>query len=125
MCIYFNKKTQDARIEDFNYEEFRKFLLKDNKKELILLSTFIPLDIYTFEDFKLLFLIIIFGSYINGKIIEGINIRDWKIDVLLSEVLISGKCFIANPTIAWQKEGFSDIENKVIDYTDFMLKLTK
>ena len=46
-------------------------------------------------------------------IIDGFNVRDWKVDVLLSDVLIKGKCFIANPTIAWQKEGFSDIENKI------------
>jgi hypothetical protein len=46
-------------------------------------------------------------------IIEGLNSRDWKVDVLLSEVLTKGKCFIANPTIAWQKEGYSDIVNKV------------
>lgn len=46
-------------------------------------------------------------------IIETLNSRDWKVDVLLSEALPKGKCFISNPTIAWQREGFSDIENKI------------
>lgn len=46
-------------------------------------------------------------------IINQINSRDWKVDVLLSEVLEKGNCFICNPTIAWQREGYSDIENKI------------
>jgi len=48
-----------------------------------------------------------------NTIIDSINSRDWKVDVLLSESLPKGKCFISNPTIAWQREGFSDIENKI------------
>jgi len=50
-------------------------------------------------------------------IIDGINSRDWKVDVLISEILPKGNCFICNPTIAWQKEGFSDIENKITNNT--------
>ena len=46
-------------------------------------------------------------------IIQGLSVRDWKVDVLLSDVLTKGKCYIANPKIAYQREGFSDIENKI------------
>lgn len=46
-------------------------------------------------------------------ILDGINSRKWKIDVLISDVLPLGKCFICEPTLAWQREGFSDIENRI------------
>lgn len=46
-------------------------------------------------------------------ILEGINLRKWKVDILISDVLPLGNCFICEPTLAWQREGFSDIENKV------------
>jgi len=48
-------------------------------------------------------------------VLDSINSRKWKIDVLISEALPKGKCFIANTPIAWQKAGFSDIVNKVTD----------
>ena len=50
-------------------------------------------------------------------ILEGINSRDWKVDVLISDVLPLGKCFICEPILAWQREGFSDIENRVTNNT--------
>ena len=46
-------------------------------------------------------------------VIESINSRDWKVDVLIADILPKGSCFICNPPLAWQKEGFSDIENKI------------
>ena len=46
-------------------------------------------------------------------LLDKINSRKWKVDVLISEVLPSGKCFICEPTLAWQREGFSDIENRI------------
>lgn len=46
-------------------------------------------------------------------LLDQINSRKWKVDVLISEVLPSGKCFICEPTLAWQREGFSDIENRI------------
>ena len=46
-------------------------------------------------------------------ILESINSRKWKVDVLISDILPKGNCFICDPTIAWQKEGFSDIENRI------------
>jgi GR25 family glycosyltransferase involved in LPS biosynthesis len=57
---------------------------------------------------------IIRDKFINTAL-ESINSRKWKIDVLMSEALPKGNCFIANPSIAWQKPGFSDIVNKVTD----------
>jgi len=53
-------------------------------------------------------------------IINNINSRDWKVDVLISEILETGKCFICNPVIAWQREGFSDIENKITNNIHLM-----
>ena len=50
-------------------------------------------------------------------ILESINSRDWKIDVLIADILPIGNCFICNPTIAWQKEGYSDIEYQVTNNT--------
>ena len=46
-------------------------------------------------------------------ILESINSRQWKVDILISDVLPLGNCFICEPTLVWQREGFSDIENKV------------
>jgi len=45
-------------------------------------------------------------------VIKGINERQWKVDVLISDILPLGNCFICNPILAWQREGFSDIENR-------------
>jgi GR25 family glycosyltransferase involved in LPS biosynthesis len=39
--------------------------------------------------------------------------EDLKCDALLRKYLIKGKCFICNPPLAWQREGFSDIEGIV------------
>jgi hypothetical protein len=36
-------------------------------------------------------------------IIDGINSRDWKVDVLISEILPKGNCFICNPTICLER----------------------
>jgi len=36
--------------------------------------------------------------------------NDYKCDVLLAESLLKGKCYICNPTLAWQRVGYSDIE---------------
>jgi len=44
--------------------------------------------------------------------LQHLDSRDWKVDVLLAESLVHGKCFICNPVLAWQREGFSDIANK-------------
>jgi hypothetical protein len=52
-------------------------------------------------------------SKFYDTILESINSRKWKVDILISEALSKGNCFICDPTIAWQKEGFSDIENRV------------
>jgi len=61
--------------------------------------------------------------FVNGKFLQtAVNAlhskdgiqkepNDYKCDVLLAESLLKGKCFICNPTLAWQREGYSDIEN--------------
>lgn len=36
--------------------------------------------------------------------------NDYKTDVLLANCLPKGKCFICSPVLAWQREGYSDIE---------------
>jgi len=41
----------------------------------------------------------------------------WKIDLLFSQVLTKGKCFICSPLLAWQRSGFSDIVGKITDNT--------
>ena len=46
------------------------------------------------------------------KLIEKYNSRIYKVDVLLAELLPELKSYICNPTIAWQRPGFSDIENR-------------
>jgi GR25 family glycosyltransferase involved in LPS biosynthesis len=54
---------------------------------------------------------------VNFKFIETlleiIKIKSGKIDVIFSDILPKYKCFICSPPIAWQMEGFSDIENKL------------
>lgn len=50
-------------------------------------------------------------------ILEGINSKKWKVDVLISDVLPLGNCFICEPPLAWQREGFSDIENRITNNT--------
>lgn len=45
--------------------------------------------------------------------LDTINRNRYKIDVVFSEFLPKGKCFISKQIIAWQRENFSDIENKV------------
>lgn len=47
------------------------------------------------------------------KLIETLNGRRFKVDVVFCDALSKGKCFIAHPVIAWQREGFSDITNSV------------
>ena len=37
---------------------------------------------------------------------------DYKCDVLLADSLFKGECFICNPTLAWQRAGYSDIEGR-------------
>lgn len=45
-------------------------------------------------------------------VLESLKSRIWKVDVLLSEALSKGKCYVASPVLCWQAPGFSDIENK-------------
>jgi GR25 family glycosyltransferase involved in LPS biosynthesis len=48
-------------------------------------------------------------------ILAQLKTREFKIDVMFSESLKLGKCYICNPVLAWQRKGFSDIVNKITD----------
>ena len=47
--IYWNKKTLDANPQDFNYEEYEKFLYASNNLELKFLRTFLPDEYFNFN----------------------------------------------------------------------------
>lgn len=53
-----------------------------------------------------------FKSTIAEKLFNKFNERVYKVDVLLAELLPELKSYICNPTIAWQRPGFSDIEKR-------------
>ena len=44
-----------------------------------------------------------------------------QIDVLYSDFHRDSKCFAFSPRIAWQKPGFSDIQQGMQDYTNIIL----
>lgn len=46
-------------------------------------------------------------------LLSSIYNRKFKIDVVFCDALKKGKCFISNPVLSWQREGYSDIVNKV------------
>lgn len=43
------------------------------------------------------------------KLIDFLELRQWKIDVLFTEFQKVNNCFIAYPELAWQREGYSDL----------------
>lgn len=51
-------------------------------------------------------------SELIDKLINKFSSRIYKVDVLLAELLPEINSYICNPTIAWQRPGFSDIENR-------------
>jgi GR25 family glycosyltransferase involved in LPS biosynthesis len=53
-----------------------------------------------------------FKKETTNKLLNKFKEREYKVDVLLAELLPNINAYICNPTIAWQKPGFSDIENK-------------
>lgn len=55
----------------------------------------------------------VFKAEIAEKLLNKFNERVYKVDVLLAELLPDLKAYICNPTIAWQRAGFSNIENKI------------
>lgn len=46
-------------------------------------------------------------------LLEVIYARRYKIDVVFCDALKKGKCFIANPVLTWQKQGYSDITRTI------------
>lgn len=47
------------------------------------------------------------------KVIEKLEKKFYKADVLLSELLPDYECYICNPVLAWQRPGYSDIVYEV------------
>lgn len=50
-----------------------------------------------------------------SALIKKVETKQWKVDVLYTEFQKENKCFITIPELAWQKAGFSDIEQKVTE----------
>lgn len=48
-------------------------------------------------------------------LIEHVESRKWKIDILYAEYQKTHNCFITVPELAWQQAGFSDVENRMTD----------
>lgn len=46
-------------------------------------------------------------------LIQTLNNRRFKVDVVFCDALSKGKCYVASPVLAWQKKGYSDITNSV------------
>jgi GR25 family glycosyltransferase involved in LPS biosynthesis len=46
------------------------------------------------------------------KLLNKFKQREYKVDVLLAELLPEINAYICNPTLAWQRPGFSDIQYK-------------
>ena len=57
----------------------------------------------------------IINKSISKKLLEKFKERVYKVDVLLAEILPEINAYICNPTIAWQRAGFSNIEHIVTD----------
>jgi GR25 family glycosyltransferase involved in LPS biosynthesis len=45
-------------------------------------------------------------------LLETLTNHRWKVDIVFSEAIKRGKCFICNPPIAIQRESFSDITHR-------------
>ena len=58
-----------------------------------------------------------FKAEIAEKLLNKFNERVYKVDVLLAELLPHLKAYICTQTIAWQRAGFSNIENKITNNT--------
>lgn len=55
---------------------------------------------------------IIRNKFVN-VLLDVVENNKNKIDVVFSLALERGKCYIAHPVLAWQREGYSDITNSV------------
>ena len=50
-------------------------------------------------------------------IINRIKMLNAQVDVVYSQFHAGGNCFTFKPSVAWQRPGFSDVQNSFIDYT--------
>lgn len=56
------------------------------------------------------------------QVISEVEKFNSQIDVTYTEFQKTHKCFVFKPVLAWQKAGFSDIQNAFMDYTKIMKK---
>jgi GR25 family glycosyltransferase involved in LPS biosynthesis len=55
------------------------------------------------------------------KLLEEIDTNECKkVDVVFSGILGQNKCFITSPILCYQREGFSDIQNKITNNTHLL-----
>ena len=55
------------------------------------------------------------------KLLEELDTNEnKKVDVVFSVLQEQNKCFITSPILCWQREGFSDIENKITNNTHLL-----
>ena len=64
-------------------------------------------------------------SSIYDKILESENVADKTIDLfLVKDIQSTYPCYVVTPTIMWQAPGFSDIQQKHLNYTGFMKNIS-
>ena len=64
--------------------------------------------------------------YMNyDKILESENAADKTIDLfLVKDIQSTYPCYVVTPTIMWQAPGFSDIQQRHLNYTGFMKNIS-
>ena len=64
-------------------------------------------------------------SSIYDKILESEKVADKTIDLfLVKDIQSTHPCYVVTPTIMWQSAGFSDIQQKHLNYTGFMKNIS-
>ena len=64
-------------------------------------------------------------SSIYDKILESENVADKTIDLfLVKDIQSTYPCYVVTPTIMWQVPGFSDIQQKHLNYTGYMKNIS-
>jgi GR25 family glycosyltransferase involved in LPS biosynthesis len=107
LCDDFNNKLFNI-IQTLPEDWELLFLGGHNKGKQIAYNEFVDLadDVLCMHAF-------LFKHSISEKLLNKFKSRVYKVDVLLRELLPELNSYICNPTIAWQRAGFSNIENRV------------
>tara|TARA_R110001592_G_scaffold153364_1_gene381756 strand:+ start:228 stop:899 length:672 start_codon:yes stop_codon:yes gene_type:complete len=64
-------------------------------------------------------------SSIYDTILESEKVADKTIDLfLVKDIQSTHPCYVVTPTIMWQSAGFSDIQQKHLNYTGFMKNIS-